>query len=66
MDKIKALFTTASGWSLIISFLLAGFTAISSHGGSVTSDIIVALTFLGGMLHPTDMSAGRSVPKYLR
>lgn len=64
--KLLALFTTASGWSLIVSFLVAGFTAISGHGGNVTVDIITALTFLGGMLHPTNMTAGRSVPPYLR
>lgn len=63
MQKLTALFTTVSGWVLIISFLIGGFTAIKSGGGNGVSDIITILTLIGAVLHPTNMIAGRSVKR---
>ncbi len=60
--KILALFTTPSGLALIITFLTAGFTAISGNNSALT-DIVMVLTAIGGIFHPTTMIGGMSVPK---
>lgn len=62
MQKLTAIFTTPSGWALIIAFLLGGFTAIKGNGGNLIADIITVLSALGAIYHPTNMTAGKSLP----
>jgi len=60
MQKLTAIFSNVSGWALVISFLIAGFTAIQSDFSWVPT-VISILSLVGAILHPTNMTAGRSV-----
>jgi hypothetical protein len=62
--KLSAWFTTGSGLTLVLLFLGAGLTAIQTHfTGSVAADIGTVVAIIGLIAHPTNMVAGRSVPK---
>ncbi len=63
-EKIRALFFTGSGLALVVTFIIAGLTAIQSHfTGNVSADIGLAISILGMIWHPTNMTAGRSISK---
>lgn len=62
-QKLIAWFTTGSGWALVLTFIAAGLTAISSHLGSHSSDALTIVSIIGLILHPTNMVAGKSVGK---
>lgn len=63
MQKIASWFTTGSGLALIATFIIAGLTAIQSHAGSYSADIGLIVSILGLITHPTNMVAGRAIPK---
>lgn len=60
--KFTALFTTASGLSLVATFIIAGLTAVSSRfTGSALADITTAISILGIVFHPVEMQGGHSM-----
>ena len=59
--KILAIFTTPSGLTLLLAFLIAGFTALAQGGQGWAADVVTILTAVGVVFHPTAMIAGRSV-----
>ncbi len=62
MQKLKALFTTGSGLTLVVLFVYGGLEAISTHlTGSAGADIVALLSLIGVLFHPTNMVAGKSV-----
>lgn len=62
--KLLSWFTSGSGWALVLLFIGAGLTAIQTHfTGSVAADIGTVVAIIGLIAHPTNMVAGRSVPK---
>jgi hypothetical protein len=64
MQKLTAWFTTGSGLSLVVMFVLAGLRAIQTHfTGSANADIGLVISVLGLIFHPTDMVGGSRVPK---
>ena len=65
--KFTAWFSTGSGWILVLTFIGAGITAISTHfTGSIAADLTALGAFIGLLSHPTNMTAGKSVPSYLK
>ncbi len=57
--KIRAIFTTPSGISLIGLFIYFGLKGIESHfTGSVGADIGMIVSALGVIFHPVDMTGG--------
>lgn len=67
MQKLTAIFTTGSGLTLVLLFIGTGLTAIQSHfTGNIYADIGVVVSIIGLLSHPTNMTAGKSVPSYLR
>ena len=62
MQKITAWFTTGSGLSLVATFLVAGLTAIQGHfTGNVAADITLAISIVGLIFHPVNMTAGKEL-----
>lgn len=46
--------SSGAGWALILTFVIAGLTAIQSHfTGNVAADITTVIAILGIFTHPT-------------
>jgi hypothetical protein len=64
MQKLSAIFSTGSGWSLVVLFVISGLTAIQSHlTGNAQADVATIISILGILSHPTDMVGGRTKAK---
>lgn len=62
-NKLSAIFGTVHGWALILTFVIAGIKAIQSQGVSIPNDVLTILGFVGTLLAPVDMTAGRVISK---
>ncbi len=63
-DKLRAIITSPTSLSIIGVFVLGGLQAIIPQlQGNVLTLVKDAILLLGLIYHPTDMVAGRSIPK---
>lgn len=60
-DKIKALFTTATGLSHVLVFLIGLFTYLGTHGVVWGAGVVTILTAIGMVFFPTEMIGGKKV-----
>ncbi len=63
-DKIRVILTSPTSWSILGVFILGGLQAIIPQlQGNVLSLVKDAVLLLGLLYHPTEIIAGRPIPK---
>ncbi len=63
-DKLRAIITSPTSLSIIGVFILSGLEAIIPQlQGNVLTIVKEVVLILGVIFHPTNMVAGRSIPK---